>query len=310
MSEGLAATLRLILGRGIGRRLLILILLFSSFVTLALTAGQLYLDYQRDVSAIERRIDEIRSSYLDSLTRSLWNVDVEQLHIQLEGIMRLPDMHAVAVREIAGGAAEPLAIRIGAAPSVAALAWDTPIVHAGRDGPYVIGTLRLEATLSEVYQRLYDRALTILVSQGIKTFLVSFFILFVVHRLVTRHLRAFAEAVGRYDLRRPWPGFRLQRPAGRDDELDRVVSAFEDMRGHLEQAYRELGETNARLEEDIAARREAEATAAHLAYHDPLTGLPNRRLLLERLHQDLAQAARRPWCAAVPRSRQLQEIGR
>jgi hypothetical protein len=63
MSEGLAATLRLILGRGIGRRLLILILLFSSFVTLALTAGQLYLDYQRDVSAIERRIDAARCEW-------------------------------------------------------------------------------------------------------------------------------------------------------------------------------------------------------------------------------------------------------
>jgi len=295
---GTAARLRALFAPGIGRKLLILILLFSSLVTLALTAGQLYLDYQRDVNAIERRIDEIRGSYLDSITRSLWNVDTEQLRIQLEGIRRLPDMRAVEVSE-RGDAAERLSIRVGAAASAAGPAWNIPIVHSDRAGPQTIGTLRLEATLDEVHRRLVERALTILASQGIKTFLVSFFILFIVHRLVTRHLTAFAEAVGRYDVRRPWNGFRLDRRRGGDDELDRAVSAFDSMRGHLEQAYRELNDANAALERDIAARRAAESTAAHLAYHDPLTGLPNRRMLLERLQQDLAQAVRRGTHGAV-----------
>lgn len=44
--------------------------------------------------------------------------------------------------------------------------------------------------------------------------------------------------------------------------------------------------------EDITARRLAEARVEHLAFHDPLTNLPNRLLLLDRLSQALRQAAR------------------
>ncbi|TFB46762.1 putative bifunctional diguanylate cyclase/phosphodiesterase [Cryobacterium tagatosivorans] len=44
--------------------------------------------------------------------------------------------------------------------------------------------------------------------------------------------------------------------------------------------------------EDITARRLAEARVEHLAFHDPLTNLPNRLLLLDRLSQALLQAAR------------------
>ena len=43
---------------------------------------------------------------------------------------------------------------------------------------------------------------------------------------------------------------------------------------------------------DITARKKAEETIRHLAFQDPLTGLPNRRLLMDRLHQALTASAR------------------
>ncbi|MGI4802478.1 MAG: putative bifunctional diguanylate cyclase/phosphodiesterase [Janthinobacterium lividum] len=41
---------------------------------------------------------------------------------------------------------------------------------------------------------------------------------------------------------------------------------------------------------DVTARREAEARITHLAYHDPLTGFPNRSLFRQRLETALEQA--------------------
>ncbi len=51
--------------------------------------------------------------------------------------------------------------------------------------------------------------------------------------------------------------------------------------------------------EDITARRLAEARVEHLAFHDPLTNLPNRLLLLDRLNQALRQTSRNGQGVAV-----------
>src|SRR4051794_7403117 len=52
---------------GVGFRLLVAVLLFSSLVTLTLTALQLSLDYDHEVGAIPSRLDEIGRSNLTSL---------------------------------------------------------------------------------------------------------------------------------------------------------------------------------------------------------------------------------------------------
>jgi diguanylate cyclase (GGDEF)-like protein/PAS domain S-box-containing protein len=51
--------------------------------------------------------------------------------------------------------------------------------------------------------------------------------------------------------------------------------------------------------EDITDRKAAEAQVKFLAYHDALTGLPNRMLFMDRLENALAGARRKPAKAAV-----------
>lgn len=65
-----------------------------------------------------------------------------------------------------------------------------------------------------------------------------------------------------------------------------------------------LGESGARTGwiatfEDVTDRRRAEMRLAHQATHDPLTGLPNRVLLLDRLSQGVARLQRDPQPLAV-----------
>ena len=50
---------------------------------------------------------------------------------------------------------------------------------------------------------------------------------------------------------------------------------------------------------DITDRKASESEIALLAFYDPLTGLPNRRLLLDRLRQRVSSSTRRSSCTAV-----------
>jgi diguanylate cyclase (GGDEF)-like protein/PAS domain S-box-containing protein len=50
---------------------------------------------------------------------------------------------------------------------------------------------------------------------------------------------------------------------------------------------------------DISQRKSAEDEIKHLAFYDPLTGLPNRRLLLDRLRHALAASARNETVGAL-----------
>ena len=234
--EGFAPIIR---QRGIGLRLIGYILLFSSCVTLGFTLLHLYWDYHRDVSAIERRLDEVQTSTLGSLAGSLWQMDLDQVRLQIEGILRLPGIQAVTVRlEASAGGARPAtsgttsgttsgatsgalpgatSVAVGRHRADAPMVRDYPVIYRFQGRDIKLGTVTVEATLDEVYRRLWDKALLILVTQGVKTFLVALFTLFIVWKLVTRHLAAIAKFIGCFDIRRsrPPPRPRRARPPGR-----------------------------------------------------------------------------------------------
>src|SRR5262245_59892563 len=233
--------------RGIGPRLLVRILLFSSAITLILTSFQLYVDYRYDVGAIESRLSEIEGSYLQSLGEGLWNLDSRQLELQIEGILRLPAIRFVEVRETTDRA-DPIVVSGGRRQDHAAVSREFSLFHTSRGEPQRLGVLSIEATFDEVYRALLDKAIVISISQGATIFLVSFFILYITHRLVTRHLTALAGFLGKYNLRQPSSPLRLQRRAPKDkDELDQLIAAFESMRQSLERVYDDLRESEQRF---------------------------------------------------------------
>jgi diguanylate cyclase (GGDEF)-like protein/PAS domain S-box-containing protein len=89
-----------------------------------------------------------------------------------------------------------------------------------------------------------------------------------------------------------WQGeFSNQHKDGSVYEVLAAISAVRDENGRLTHY---VG-----IETDISAMKAAEARIEHLAFHDALTGLPNRTLLLDRANLALALAARSREQAAI-----------
>jgi len=100
-----------------------------------------------------------------------------------------------------------------------------------------------------------------------------------------RHL-AEATAAGHVE----YQGWRVRKDGSRF-WADVVLTAVFDEAGGL-RGFR-------KVTRDISERKELEVQLAHLAVHDPLTGLANRTLLVERLEHALVRLPRHPGTVAV-----------
>lgn len=90
-------------------------------------------------------------------------------------------------------------------------------------------------------------------------------------------------------------------PSSSEDELTKFANVhleLQDAKLAVEQLNTELEkrvlERTAQLELEVKERQQAQEELLHLALHDPLTGLPNRMWLTERLTQELERSKKVP----------------
>ncbi|NOY61854.1 MAG: GAF domain-containing protein [Gammaproteobacteria bacterium] len=226
------------------RRLVVYVLLFSSFITLLATTNQLYMDYSSDIDLIEEHLQQIEDVHLKSLTSTLWVSDTKELRTHLEGISQLRDMQFAQVKD-----EERVWTTVGTPQSKNVISRQYPMIHHHRGQNIKIGTLTVVASVSNIYQRLIDKVWIILVSNAIKTFLVALFILYICHTLIIRHLTRIADFVRGLHANTLDNTLRLKResnPPQKMDELDLVTNAINQMRGSLKTSINALKQSEAR----------------------------------------------------------------
>ncbi len=212
-------------------RVLIYVVVFSSCVTLAATAWQLYANFSRDVEYIGKRVAQIEKGYGRSLSLGVWDLDLHNIRTLLGGIIELPDIQFLEVRGTGG----QTVAHMGSPREKGVMLREYPLVFTDSRGVHhSLGTLSITASLSNVYRRLRESVFRILVSQSIKTFLVSGFILLVIRHFITRHLSSIALYVSQEKLGYLEGPIRLGRPEKtRGDEMDLVAGAINRMRENL-----------------------------------------------------------------------------
>jgi PAS domain S-box-containing protein len=232
-------------GSRLGRKLLLLILLGSSFLTMLGTAAQLYVDYRAEMLLLHGQLDQIRLSRLPSLANSLWYLDEEQLLAQLDGMLELRDIRYARVSTPDGMDL----LRGTEAPPETLLIQNYPLIFHGLERSERIGTLTIALDQAALHARLRDKVLVILVTQGVQIFLVSLIILYLVFRFIARHLWRMAEYAATLSLGNlPGPLVLDKRTQPEDpDEIDLVVDALNGMLENLKRDIRQRMEAEARL---------------------------------------------------------------
>lgn len=117
-----------------------------------------------------------------------------------------------------------------------------------------VGSLLVQADLRAVYDKLLDRAIVILISNAIKTFIVAGFILFLVWFQITRHLLKLSLYSQNIRIDTDFEPLIFTDKQHRQDEFTQVAHAINTMQQQLRVSFDDIKKSKQELQDALADR--------------------------------------------------------
>ena len=221
----------------ISKRFAVVVLLISLLIALLSASYQIYAGYRAGLAAVEDNLRMIEFSHVHALTANVWLLDQPLIEKQLEGISKLPDISYVGVSgdlpfQVRPAATTQAPATLGLVTRTLTRTYDLSYADPARpDQRQTIGMLRVEVSLEGLYTRLKETAITIVVSELVRTMVLAFAIILGMRLLITRHLSQIATFSSRLSIDNLGTALRLpQRDPSKHDEIDALVEAINSMR--------------------------------------------------------------------------------
>ena len=211
--------------KNISQQLVFLMVILGLGFTALTGAIGVWMSYTREMDQIEKRIQQVKTSYVPPLAQSLWVEADEMLQVQLKGIFDLPDMqYAEIERE------NSPYLSLGEKRDKRVREYSFPIVYVHESGKTNIdmdvGKLNIQVDLEKVYGRLGKNVLANILNQAFVLFCVASCMLIILKKIVVTPLRILkggAEQVADGD-------FEHTIDIGREDEFGDLAQSLPDRR--------------------------------------------------------------------------------
>lgn len=221
-------------------------LLLVSVIFMALA----YLSYNRDYRDVEKELSSIQNSFADSLAEAVWNFDTYQIHLQLQGIVKLPSVTYAELRtqqDIYSAGENNLKSK---APTLGRT-YDLQVPKAAERGlPTNVGSLYVVSNLDKWVLQSIANIKYALIAVMVAVLLLASFSLLSVRAMFTRNLTLMADYAKKLNLERLDVPLQLRRSgffSGEDDEISQMENAINEMRLTLKQQLADRKQTEERM---------------------------------------------------------------
>ncbi|MFK7824574.1 MAG: Hpt domain-containing protein [Oligoflexales bacterium] len=214
------------------------VIIISSCLTLLTTSIQVYSEYQADLSELDRRMNQIKYTYLEPIAYSLWSYTEDLIEVNLKGLIELPDIKYVRIIEDD----DEVNYELGKKPDDSIKKKTFDLIYAEDQLNYKVGKLEVVASLKRINNKIIDKIIFVLISQFFKTFLASFLILFLINMLVTRHLQSMKNFFDKYNPKsKSKQKLSFYRKVNRKkDDIDYLGDSINSMADNLNDLYENM----------------------------------------------------------------------
>lgn len=251
-------------------------------VGILLTLVQVYLDYSSQAQELDTRARQILQVAVPPASRAVHTLDEALAQEVVEGLLTYDFIVAVSIyddlqEKLAGSDRSESSDSLGFFASGLVgkrleFVRDLPITDTQS------GQIVMVLSLDRALKGFFDRVWTMLLSGIIRNLMLICFLFVAFHYLVSRPLASLSQMFNKID-----PAFPGE---------NRLKVAHHNQGNELGLLAQQGNEFIDSVDKVLKQRDTAEAKIRFLAYHDSLTGLPNRLAFLERLDVSIAHSQR------------------
>lgn len=235
----------------LGVRLVLASLLVGSVLSIFSTSVQLIASFNRQKSDVTQVLDQIDMTLADALELALWTFDFDQVNIVLDGLASNEAITHIELVSQTGHSWERGVIT----PDPVQRIYELSYAPNGLEEEY-LGQLQVDLSLDKIVDRVWAQFWVTLLTNLAKAYLAAFALLFIVHRMITRHLRNIAGYVAGSDVEKGLKTLQLNRPPhAREDDLDHIVHAIQQYDARVATSVSDLKtEIEERIKSETQAR--------------------------------------------------------
>lgn len=223
-------------------KLVFWLVLFCSGLTVLGTGVQLYLDYQNDIEQVFGSIDAAATPHIEEVSSKVQAGDSRGVNNFLKQLLSR-DGFAYAAIIVDNRVTWEQGLKVSGDHICAVFPLSrTP--HQGGE----FASLEVTADVKLLQDHVYQRIIQMLISNGVRIFIIAGFVFLMVQFLVTRHLETLAQQVQGLDPSKPYSPLEIFRSASnRNDELQQVVAGVNTMQRRARDVYELLAKNEERL---------------------------------------------------------------
>lgn len=260
---------------GLSRKLLTRVLSLYFTLTITVTVTQIFVEYRASKSSVQDELRTLKNTFSSSLTRAIWELNIEQAQSIAEGLMELPIVEGVKIRDENGELIAQLGIAndkvfeqsmatVGQMTDYkgGSFGYSFPLIFEFSGRTSNVGDVTLYSNFDIIFGRIEIGVVLLIANAVVKTAFLIFLFVSAFRTMLTVPLDTITRQMSLFD---------PEHPA--DSKLDMIIQDDNELR-QLVQSYNKV------IDDLITSQHTLKSAQNDLQYANEK--LDNQNLLLEQ----------------------------